>query len=461
MRTILKYCNGIFVLMVFCFLVMAAIPSYADLIIDPYGPGSGIAVRNTNVRWLDEPDYKPYPGNPGGVSKQKNDFTIVSADFEGCSYDIKVSQVISNNPDEAEYMKEGRYLLRDDISADVDLYFDMLSSNLFLVENDEHVDIDLKDKKLIITLEMGNFDERITSDRKLMVVRSFYTDEQGGHYYIPADETIVDIPHKRIYATISDLPNALKIGPDGIKDVMKGTTKRTLDIMFGYVASGTKDLMPKPIEHVSSSDVVSGDDTMGVIVSDIPSDISTDLVIKQDDGTYTLDTEKVKENLPEFEGGKMIAIPAFTADVNPESIAIITQSITVNALKEKKFEYINVLKARKDGTVCKLNWAESPAAVGDGEYYISEKRTGVILDKEERPDPGKQYVLYMGIKDNGDYDLDSRVGVILDPAVMAIHKDSDDDSSKDSSGGGGCNALGGFIALTATALLFIYYKRKR
>lgn len=455
-----KYCKGIFVSIVCC-LILMAVPVHAELILDPYGPGSGIALRNTNVRWLDEPSYKPYPDNPGGISEQKNNFRIISADFKGHSHNIKVSQVISDNPDEAAYMKEGRYLLRDDISADIDLYFDMLSSNLFLVENNGYDDIDLKDQKLIITLELGNFDERIISDRKLMVVRSFYTDEQGGHYYVPADETIVDIPNKKIYATISDLSNALKVAPDGVKDTMRGTTKRTLDIMFGYVASGTRDLTPKPIEHASSSDIVSGDDTVGTIVFDITPDVSTDLLIKQDDGTYTLNPEKVKENLPEFEGGEMISVPAFVADVSPEGIAIITQSITVNALREKSFEYINVLKARKDGTIDKLKWAESPAAVGDGEYYISEKRTGVIIDKREKPKPGRQYVLYVGIRDNGDHDLDSRVGVILDPAIMAIHKDSDNGDLKDNnSGGGGCNALGGFIIIIIAALSFVC-KRKR
>ena len=450
-----------------CLASFFPMPSSAELIIDPYGPGSGVNFRNTNVRWVDEPNYLSYPeltedGHIFVVSKQSSDFTIVSSDITG-GYKVSVipDLAVSDNPDEAAYMKEGRYLMRDDISADVDLYFDMLSSSLFIIKNNSSGDIDLINKKLNITLKMGNFDELVNSKRKLIVVRSFYTDSGGNHYYIPADETTVDIKNKTIHATISDLPNSLKVGEDGNYDVFGAGKTRCLDIMFGYSTSGTIDLIPTPIEHVSSTDIVSGDDTMGEIISDLPLGTSTDLLVKQEDGTYFLDEEKTKENLPEFKDGYMIQIPVFAANVKSEDIAIVTQSLTINALNEKTFAEISVLKARNDGTVGKLKWASSPALVSDGEYYISEKRTGTVVDKSQKPKPGRQYVLYMGIKDNGVYDLDPAVGKILDPAIIATQKTTGG-GSEGGSGGGGCNTSAGGLGLLlmATLISFAYKKDK-
>ena|GEM_PF-5537143 len=461
----LKNSRCLYIIMLVCSIIALFVtPAIAKLIVDPYGDPtgdiSGIKIRNTNVRWPDESGYKPYVegvrGNIFGQSSRTSGLKTISADINDVNLDII-------NP------TDSTYLLRDDISADEDLYFDMICASSLSVVNSSDKSLDLtNDQKITLTLEMTSFDERINSSRQLMVMISTYFEDIhgycGNHYYVPAELTKVDIKNKRIYATFTNLARALY---NGDKDsIVLGprsseTAWRIVDIMLGYVQSGTTDLTPDPVLHVSSSNLVSGDDTMGTVINTIPASTEHPELLVSSHGHLILDPNKAVEQVPEFKDGNMIAIPVFFADVAHSSdIAIVTQSVTLNALNQKTFADINILKAKNDGTIGKLTWANDAKDVGDGEYFIAEQRTGKAVAKNDKPEPGRQYVLYMGIKDNGIYDLDPASGSVLDPAIMAVTKteDSSGSGNSDNSGGGGCSAGLAFAALLG--LPFILRKKQ-
>lgn len=452
MRKYLFASFGIFTL----FIALLTFSHAADARIIFYGQVNVPYLNNTNVRWPDEPKFLTYDERPNGSwprgAENPVKFTIIDSSIENNN-----GFTIEMSPGDGSEV-----YLRDDVSADEDLYFDIIGASFIYLNNTvAGATMNLKNNKIVITAQLDKFDERITSNRKLALLVSKFFAERGSsddHYYELADETIVDIKNKTITITILDPSRLFRCGETAPGDAAYG------HLMLAYVMDGETDLIPEPIEHASSSDIVTGDDTMAVTLSVVPASVDTDLLIKQDNGTYILDPDKATKDLPEFKDGKMISIPVFASDVQPEGIAIVTQSVTVNALREKTFADINILKARSDGTVGKLSWASTPSKVDDGEYYISEKRTGTAVDKTSKPEPGRQYTLYMGIKDNGIYDLDPTVGVIFDPAIMATTKSSsgtDDPPATDGSGGGGCNASAGFgIFFAALLIPFIYKKNK-
>ena len=485
--------NAFLMLLAVVCVLIAVLPAAASLILDPYDPQgaengySGIKLRNTNVRWPDEPNYHSYPGTAEngsvfGKSIHDSGLSVVSVNIAG-NTDFTASKPLpetvgDGNGNVIELSKD-IYLMRDDISADVDLYFDMITSGTFsLTYNGNEAINNLESKKVTITLSMASFDERINSSRQLMVfVPVFFVNAYktlGNHYYVPASVTSVDVKSKTITATFANLTQALLYGFSPISSLSPRETV-FICVMLGYVQSGTNDLLPDPIIHTSSSDVPGADDTVGSVVTTLPvSAEHTELLVKTN-GFYVLDSEKALAAHPEFMNGSTIPIPVFSADVSSSgNIAVVTQSITLNLLNNNTFADISVLKAGNDGTIGKFSWAENPVSVKDGEYYISEKRTGTIVNKSEKPLPGRQYVLYMGIKDNGSYDLDPAPGVVLDPAIIAgtvagngvvISNDSSSgnngggnssgNSSNEGGGGGGCNAGAAALMLLLTVPFFI------
>lgn len=463
-----KY-QSLFLSLIISFItILCVTPAMAKLIIDPYGDSSNdlsvIKIRNTNVRWPDEPGYKPYVEGGERVnifvpSVHSSGLKIISADINDSSL-----AVINGGMNET-------YLLRDDVSADEDLYFDMICAPMLSIVNSSNKSLDLtNNQKITLCLEMSSFDERINSSRQLMVMVATYFEDVhgycGNHYYTPADTTKVDIKNKKIYVTFSNLKRTLyngdkdstTLGPSGSE-----TAWRIIDLMLGYVQSGTTDLTPDPILHVSSSDVASGDDTVGSVVNAIPISAEHQELLVSSNGRYILDPNKAVEQVPEFKEGRMIAIPVFSADVtHAGNIAIVTQSVTLNALMDKPFAEINILKAKNDGTIGKMVWANDAENVGDGEYFFAEQRTGKAVDKNAKPEPGRQYVLYMGIKDNGIYDLDPASGSVLDPAIMAVTKteDSSGSGNSDNSGGGGGGCSAGLAFAALLGLPFILRKKQ-
>lgn len=463
-----KYLFSVLILLVLSVTLFSlAHAAYAYIIF--YGENNVPYLQNSHVRWPDEPRYVNYEDDPDNWWDQGPGGQCWFEGFDNpVSFDIIESKIENNTGFKVEIIPiddtEG-YYLRNDVYADENLYFDIIGYCYIMirpVSDGVERAINLKDNKITLTVRVDKFDERITSDRNLTLLASkyFYEDmSDDDHYYVMADETSVDIENKTLTMTISDPSRLFRCGETLTSEPgsFGGDGLSYGHIMLAYVMDGEDDLTPEPILHASSSDLADGDDTMGVTLSVIPSSVDTDLLVRQEDGTYILDPDKATEDVPEFKDGNMIPIPVFDSNVKPGGIAIVTQSITVNALREKTFADIAVLKGRSDGTVGKLKWASTPAKVGDGEYYISEKRTGTVVDKTSTPKAGRQYVLYMGIKDNGEYDLDPTEGKIFDPAILASRKTGS--ASGDSGGGGGCNAGGGFAVFSAFLLIPFFCRR--
>ena len=86
--------NAFLMLLAVVCVLIAVLPAAASLILDPYDPQgaengySGIKLRNTNVRWPDEPNYHSYPGTAEngsvfGKSIHDSGLSVVSVNIAG------------------------------------------------------------------------------------------------------------------------------------------------------------------------------------------------------------------------------------------------------------------------------------------------------------------------------------------------------------------------------------------
>ena len=108
-------------------------------------------------------------------------------------------------------------------------------------------------------------------------------------------------------------------------------------------------------------------------------------------------------------------------------------------------EDIAVCKIKPDGTMLEYQWAAGEDEYANGRYTILDEAGNIF---HGRFDGVKKYTVVLFIADNGDFDLDNRAGVIVDPTAIATFKKYEKENS-----GGGCSAAGVGVSLLA-ALIF-------
>ena len=108
-------------------------------------------------------------------------------------------------------------------------------------------------------------------------------------------------------------------------------------------------------------------------------------------------------------------------------------------------EDIAVCKIKPDGTMLEYQWAAGENEYVNGRYTILDEAGNIF---HGRFDGVKKYTVVLFIADNGDFDLDNRAGVIVDPTAIATFKKYEKENS-----GGGCSAAGVGVSLLA-ALIF-------
>ena len=111
-------------------------------------------------------------------------------------------------------------------------------------------------------------------------------------------------------------------------------------------------------------------------------------------------------------------------------------------------EDIAVCKIKPDGTMLEYQWAAGENEYVNGRYTILDEAGNIF---HGRFDGAKKYTVVLFVADNGDFDLDNRAGVIVDPtAIVAFKKDE-----RKNSGGGGCSAAGVGVSLLAVLIFAI------
>jgi Synergist-CTERM protein sorting domain-containing protein len=148
--------------------------------------------------------------------------------------------------------------------------------------------------------------------------------------------------------------------------------------------------------------------------------------------------------------GTRVAFPVFQAAVTANSLNVFGFSLTPgSALKVSQFPMVKVLDA---STARQFTLATSVAQLTSGEGRFAIAHNGVILGAETTLQPSLSYTILFSIRDNGNYDLDSTAGSILDPCVGVM--------SSTSSGGGGCSvALFPSAILLGVPAIFLFRKR--
>ena len=142
--------------------------------------------------------------------------------------------------------------------------------------------------------------------------------------------------------------------------------------------------------------------------------------------------------------------------VSPDITTLVTLETTLNAYADQDPSKIVLLKVLKDNDIKSFKWAKSAAEVGDGEFFIAADTKGTPISGNIVGET--KYCVFIGIRDNGAFDLDPADGAVVDPAVLAMGDGSSPAPDPVNGGGGGCAAGCAVLALLAVPFVI---RRKR
>ncbi|MDO5116059.1 MAG: S8 family serine peptidase [Synergistaceae bacterium] len=226
----------------------------------------------------------------------------------------------------------------------------------------------------------------------------------------------------------------------------------------GYSAYGALDLYAAwkkgfggtPVAPVSP-DVNSSGDILPVLAA-LPTEASQvagifdgGQLINTENGLY-LDFDIVERALTDIGGGRktetISLFPVFAAE-NGDMTAgrLCAAAFELDGAEfagGSSRENTAVFKVKPDGSRLEYYWAANKGEYADGRYTIFDENGNIFNGSFES---GKKYTIMLFIKDNGEYDLDSAAGRIVDPATIVSFKK--DESS------GGCQAAGGLFSIFA------------
>lgn len=160
----------------------------------------------------------------------------------------------------------------------------------------------------------------------------------------------------------------------------------------------------------------------------------------------------------------MNPIPVFTSDIEAGKTVLATFKSSLNEFTEKQFGQICMLKILENGSLARFTVNQDLSTINRGEFCISELN-GIQVDPVLKPEPGKEYLISIAVKDGSNFDITKDLGDLLDPAFLASTKAAYDPGGGggggDSGGGGGCNAGPGMLLLFAVlAIGYRGYHRK-
>lgn len=203
-----------------------------------------------------------------------------------------------------------------------------------------------------------------------------------------------------------------------------------------------------------------------------PAELSLDMTVSADmNGNLVVDKDSIIENMPsniDTASFDIMPLPLYLSDISLQLVTgdegsaslpntgLVAIETTLNAYADQAPSKIVLMKVLKDNDIRAFKWAVSAAAVGDGEFFIASDAAGTPVDGNIKADT--KYYVFIGVKDNGDYDLDPAEGSILDPTVLGVSGTSPSPTPGGGSSGG-CSA--GVAVLALLALPILVYRGKK
>lgn len=167
-----------------------------------------------------------------------------------------------------------------------------------------------------------------------------------------------------------------------------------------------------------------------------------------DDGCQAiLKDETVKSAIPT--AAKVFPLPVFTAEVSGKSLNAFSFVVAREQLLAATAQEIRLCKITGNKKALAFTYTElsNPLALKDGNFTV-KTMDNIIVSKDSQLSDD-YYKVEMFIADNGSYDLDTKLGAILDPAALISETTTPVPTPSSSGGGGGCSAGASVIVLLA------------
>jgi hypothetical protein len=182
-----------------------------------------------------------------------------------------------------------------------------------------------------------------------------------------------------------------------------------------------------------------------------------DLFTISHSGKLFADGDAVKSALPDNSGIKsgteILGLPVASFHAPEEAVSVYSILARLDKFAADTFADLAILAVPSGGTPALLTRASNSARIGEGEYAIF--RNGAPVPDSAHPETGAEYIIVIGVRDNGAHDLDTTAGsVLVDPLAVAERSVGTGTGSS-----GGCDS--GFGAFALTALVGSVIMRRR
>ena len=225
---------------------------------------------------------------------------------------------------------------------------------------------------------------------------------------------------------------------------------------------------PATVEPTKVAEPAEVTKVVEIISSDKATIASTDLEVKN--GAVV-----VKETVAKAAAAKAIEtaglkeevksvtpLPVFAGAVSEDKIAAVSLPFKGSELKATTAGAVRILKILGSANGKFFTFQSDASKAADGEFAL-QSGSSAYLASGDAIDASKNYTLVLFIKDNGDFDLNSTKGTIVDPAAIVetttASTPDDGGSTGSHSSGGGCNA--GFAGLLLLVAAPMIWRRKK
>jgi hypothetical protein len=151
-------------------------------------------------------------------------------------------------------------------------------------------------------------------------------------------------------------------------------------------------------------------------------------------------------------GGVKLGLPVVSYPSASGKTSVYSIEVSLDKFTALKFSDIVILRITGNGEFNALKKAADPSALNDGEYVIS--LNGRRVDDADKPVLGSEYVISVGVLENGAYDLDPTLGHVIDSIIVAERV------TDTGGGGGGCDSGIGALLLMSSAGVIALLRKK-
>jgi hypothetical protein len=284
-------------------------------------------------------------------------------------------------------------------------------------------------------------------------------------------------------AKMADLLNNGRLGASAPWEYIKGNAYPTLkatvlededkpDVVSDEIAKAISDIV-KDTEFTATDETIVYEQAETLIVnnvSELPPALNknvlsiSDYKIDDDNKAY-VSPEKIKALAAQDESlnkrvnsaAGILPLPVIEVTVNEGETALFSYSMDLSRFAGAKIGDLTFMKITPYGLRLPRK-ASGFSDLADERYIITDESGTITEDSEVITTGSKNYILTVGVKDDGNYDWDTKDGHIIDP--YAAGAPADDPGAGSNSGGGGCDTGAAMLPAMAAALVLAIKRRK-